>query len=114
MPGFCTGPGRMLDRMRYGLIQGLRRELPDLPLHGSTQLGIGDIPGARLLQRLGFSCGVLARETSLSSIAAIRRAVDLPWRPLSTGPVHELFRRLFVFFHGGGAQRQPGHLRPAL
>ena len=61
-----------------GLIQGLRRELPDLPLHGSTQLGIGDIPGARLLQRLGFSCGVLARETSLSSIAAIRRAVDLP------------------------------------
>lgn len=61
-----------------GLIQGLRRELPDLPLHGSTQLGIGDIPGARLLQRLGFSCGVLARETPLSSIAAIRRAVDLP------------------------------------
>ena len=61
-----------------GLIQGLRRELPDLPLHGSTQLGIGDIPGARLLPRLGFSCGVLARETSLSSIAAIRRAVDLP------------------------------------
>lgn len=61
-----------------GLIQGLRRELPDLPLHGSTQLGIGDIPGARLLQRLGLSCGVLARETSLSSIAAIRRAVDLP------------------------------------
>ena len=61
-----------------GLIQGLRRELPDLPLHGSTQLGIGDIPGARLLQRLGFSCGVLARETPLASIAAIRRAVDLP------------------------------------
>ena len=61
-----------------GLIQGLRRELPDLPLHGSTQLGIGDIPGARLLQKLGFSCGVLARETPLSSIAAIRRAVDLP------------------------------------
>lgn len=61
-----------------GLIQALRRELPDLPLHGSTQLGIGDIPGARLLQRLGFSCGVLARETPLSSIAAIRRAVDLP------------------------------------
>ena len=61
-----------------GLIQELRRELPDLPLHGSTQLGIGDIPGARLLQRLGFSCGVLARETPLASIAAIRRAVDLP------------------------------------
>lgn len=61
-----------------GLIQALRRELPDLPLHGSTQLGIGDIPGARLLQRLGFSCGVLARETPLASIAAIRRAVDLP------------------------------------
>ncbi len=61
-----------------GLIQGLRRELPDLPLHGSTQLGIGDIPGARLLQRLGFSCGVLARETPLASIAAIRRAVNLP------------------------------------
>ena len=68
-----------------GLARCLREELPELPLHGSTQMGICDIAGARLLEDMGFSCGVLARELSLESIRAIHQAVHLPLEAFAHG-----------------------------
>lgn len=50
---------------------------PDMPLHASTQLSIHSIEGALLMQELGFSRVVLARELSLEEITAIVNAVSI-------------------------------------
>lgn len=68
-----------------GLIRLLQRELPDFSLHASTQLGVCDIPGARLMQELGLKCAVLAREVGLDGIRAIHAAVDIPLEAFAHG-----------------------------
>ncbi|MDT8441680.1 MAG: DUF3656 domain-containing protein [Desulfuromonadales bacterium] len=50
-----------------------RRHFPGLELHASTQLTIHNAAGARMLEQLGFTRVVLARELSLAEIAAIGR-----------------------------------------
>lgn len=47
-----------------GLIRHLNRALPDLPLHGSTQMSITSQAGAEEAERLGLSRIVLGREMS--------------------------------------------------
>jgi len=54
-----------------------RRHFPGLELHASTQLTIHNTAGAKLLEQLGFTRVVLARELSLEEIAAIRRETDI-------------------------------------
>ncbi len=54
-----------------------REHFPDLPLHASTQMTIHNSAGVRMLERLGFTRGVLARELSLAEIAAIRSQTTL-------------------------------------
>ncbi len=49
----------------------LRRSLPELKLHASTQMTVHDIHGVRILERLGFKRVVLARELSLEEIRYI-------------------------------------------
>lgn len=68
-----------------GLVRLLQRELPGFPLHASTQMGVCDIPGARLLQAMGFACVVLAREVSCQGIAAIHEGVDIPLEVFAHG-----------------------------
>lgn len=46
----------------------LRKNLPDLPLHASTQCAVHSLDGAKALERLGFTRLVPARELSLSDI----------------------------------------------
>lgn len=58
-----------------GAIRLIQRAYPQLEIHGSTQLTVHDAAGARLLQRMGVSRVVLARENTLDDIAAIRAAV---------------------------------------
>ena len=58
-----------------GLVEMIRENFPYLPLHGSTQLAIHNISGARALKELGFTRIVLARELSLEQIRTIRNAV---------------------------------------
>ncbi len=50
---------------------------PDMPLHASTQLSVHSPNGALLMQELGFSRVVLARELSLDEIRAIVNAVRI-------------------------------------
>lgn len=52
-----------------GLSQVLRRELPGLELHASTQMNIRDAAGIELARRLGFTRVTLARELSVEQIA---------------------------------------------
>lgn len=54
-----------------------REHFPNLPLHASTQMTIHNAAGVRMLERMGFSRGVLARELSLAEIAAIRSQTTL-------------------------------------
>ncbi len=58
-----------------GAIRLIQQVYPGLEIHGSTQLTVHDAAGARLLQQMGISRVVLARENSLEDIAAIRAQV---------------------------------------
>ena len=49
----------------------------DIPLHGSTQIGVHNLAGAKVLEELGFTRVVLARETLSSDIAEIRKNTKL-------------------------------------
>ncbi|MDR3120288.1 MAG: U32 family peptidase [Clostridiales bacterium] len=52
----------------------VRRAMPDLPLHASTQAGACDAEAVREFVRAGFSRVILARELTLEEIAAIDAA----------------------------------------
>ncbi len=54
-----------------GLASALRRVMPDVSLHGSTQMTVYDIAGAKVLEDMGFSRVVLARELDLEKVAQI-------------------------------------------
>ncbi len=49
----------------------------DIPLHGSTQIGVHNLAGAKVLEELGFTRVVVARETLSSDIAQIRKNTRL-------------------------------------
>ncbi|MDA3902675.1 MAG: U32 family peptidase [Desulfuromusa sp.] len=50
---------------------------PGLELHASTQMTIHNAAGVKMLERMGFTRGVLAREMTLDEIAAIRQQTTL-------------------------------------
>ena len=54
-----------------------RNHFPSIPLHASTQMTIHNIPGVRMLERLGFQRVVLARELSVDDIARVAAATSL-------------------------------------
>ena len=56
----------------YGLCNMLRKYLPDLPLHASTQMSIHNLEGTKELEELGFSRVVLARELNLNELEFIK------------------------------------------
>lgn len=60
-----------------GLAQILRRELPDLPLHASTQMTIHNLEDVLMAEKLGFQRAVLARELSLEEISYICRHANI-------------------------------------
>lgn len=68
-----------------GLISLLQRELPDLPLHASTQMAVHDENGVKAVQALGMTRAVLAREVSIEGIRRIRSATDFPLEVFAGG-----------------------------
>jgi putative protease len=68
-----------------GLVRLIKRLVPSLPVHGSTQMTLTDARGIEYVRRLGVERVILARELSL---ADIRKIV-----PLTPMPVE-------VFVHG--------------
>lgn len=54
-----------------------RDHFPGLELHASTQMTVHNSAGVKMLERMGFTRGVLARELSLAEIAEIRRNTTL-------------------------------------
>ncbi|MDE5616860.1 MAG: U32 family peptidase, partial [Clostridia bacterium] len=49
----------------------------DIPLHGSTQIGVHNLAGAKVLEDLGFTRVVLARETLIDDIKKIKQNTAL-------------------------------------
>ena len=60
-----------------GALSLIKKYCPDIPLHASTQMAVHNASGARLLQEMGFSRVVPARELSLDEIRQIREETDL-------------------------------------
>jgi putative protease len=60
-----------------GVAQLAREVCPELPIHASTQMTLTSAENIRMVASLGFKRVILARELSISEIAAIRRETDL-------------------------------------
>lgn len=75
-----------------GIARLIRRLTPDFPIHCSTQMTITTAAGIDFARRLGASLVVLARENSLSDIAAIAQSMQADAPPQKMA--------LEVFVHG--------------
>lgn len=60
----------------FATVKAVREICPDMPLHASTQMAVHNVSGAKLLEEMGFSRIVLARELSLNEMKIIREAVN--------------------------------------
>lgn len=60
-----------------GVLSLIREIAPDVVIHGSTQMTITSVHGARILKKMGFKRVVLARELSLNEIKTINESVDI-------------------------------------
>lgn len=60
-----------------GLASLLKSNFKGIELHASTQLGVHNIKGAKILEDLGFSRVVLSREATLQDIIDIKQTTNL-------------------------------------
>ncbi|HHW42116.1 MAG TPA: U32 family peptidase [Syntrophomonadaceae bacterium] len=60
-----------------GVAGFIRSVLPELPLHGSTQMTVHNASGVQFLADLGFRRVVLARETTYADLQEIKRKTSL-------------------------------------
>ena len=60
----------------FATVKAVKDICPDMPLHASTQMAVHNVAGARLLEEMGFSRIVLARELSLEEMKLIRESVN--------------------------------------
>ena len=61
-----------------GLLDPLRRAVPGLAVHASTQMTVYDAAAARLLAEEGVSRAILARELSFDDIRAVKSESPIP------------------------------------
>lgn len=61
----------------WGVINLTKILLPEMPIHGSTQMTVNNSAGAKYLEKHGFERVVLARETSLEEVKKIKRVTKL-------------------------------------
>lgn len=72
LPYYCAGLDGVIVQ-DFGVAAQIREQFPALPVHASTQMTVTGPDGARLLQRIGITRVVTARELSLDEI---RRIID--------------------------------------
>ena len=60
-----------------GVAKVLKNSFKNINLHASTQMGIHNLEGAKIAEKLGFSRIVLSRETSLEDIKEIKEKTNL-------------------------------------
>ncbi len=60
----------------FAVLKAVKDICPEMPVHASTQMAVHNVSGAQILENLGFSRIVLARELSLDEIKMIREKVN--------------------------------------
>lgn len=60
-----------------GLAINIKKFFPEATIHASTQMGIHNLEGAKVIENLGFSRVVLSRETPLDEVRRIREGTNL-------------------------------------
>lgn len=60
-----------------GLAKFMKERFPNIELHASTQMGVCNAKGAKILEKLGFSRVVVARETTIEDIKQIKSQTNL-------------------------------------
>ena len=78
----------------FATVKAVKEICPEIPLHASTQMAVHNVAGAKLLEEMGFSRIVLARELSLEEMKAIR---------------NEVKTELEVFVHGAHCMSTSGN-----
>ncbi len=68
-----------------GLAALIRKNIPELPLHASTQMGIHGLNGARVAEKLGFEQVVLSREVPLREIEYIHKNTPISLEAFAHG-----------------------------
>ncbi len=73
---YCIGVNAFIFQ-DIGLATYVKKQLPEVELHASTQLFAHSVSDVKVLKEAGFSRVVLARELSLKEIAEIKSQVDI-------------------------------------
>ena len=60
-----------------GVAYALKKAFPNIVLHASTQMGVHNLYGAKVAEKIGFKRVVLSRETKLEDIKEIRKHTNL-------------------------------------
>lgn len=60
-----------------GVLQFVKENFPDLPIHASTQMTVNDVLGAKFLEKLGVERVVTSREMNIHEIKQIADQTDL-------------------------------------
>ncbi|MBU3968507.1 MAG: DUF3656 domain-containing protein [Euryarchaeota archaeon] len=68
----CSAGADAVIVQDIGILKLLREQLPQLPVHASTQMTIHNAEGVKFLQEMGVKRVVLAREMSLKEIKQIK------------------------------------------
>lgn len=68
----CNAGADAVNVQDLGILSLLREQLPELPVHASTQMTIHNIGGVKFLEEMGVKRVVLARELSLDEIRRIK------------------------------------------
>jgi len=61
----------------FGVVELLKKYFPNAIMHASTQMGIHNLEGAKVAEKLGFKRVVLSRETTLEDIKEIKNNTSL-------------------------------------
>src|SRR5262249_35898487 len=70
-----------------GLVRLIRRLVPTLPVHGSTQMTLTEPRGVEFVRRLGAERVILARELSGADVTKIAAATPTPLEGSAQGAV---------------------------
>ena len=97
-----------------GVASFVAAHYPDIALHASTQMAVEDLDGVLLMEQLGFSRVVLAREVSLEEIRKIRSQTDMELEVFVHGALCYSYsgRCLLSSFHGGRSGNRGGCAQP--
>ena len=60
-----------------GFLTALKKAMPDAEIHASTQMGVHNKEGAKILEDLGVKRVILSRETTLPDISEIKKSTEL-------------------------------------